>query len=1689
MLIIIVFFFLILLQTKDFEKNIEPIISTAYSCHSLTRLFRNTLNKTIKSEYSDKGNVNVGNDSIVQNGQLSQSNNNDAQSLNTFRESENLIFRCEENIFGCDKNSVEKSKHLNSLMSKSSENEQVPRVLKPVFTNGDSLTVNVKRQLSDDDMQVNDKKNKSTEICDLQFRKEDSFQTFEISSNNRNQLSFNVESTHHSVECPHTLTKGLKRTITICENDTSKKHCHTKSSYEKTHNKSQNQNVISDCQSPKLEIIDCDTSSNDNLSFEHSKRSQDINRVSHNMNEFSVRENKWVTKSSLSELSVGSPLNFKRKQSNFLSEGIENHILEINPYNNDQDCITSPSSDMQWSIKLSPCNQDDLDSPESKPIINSAEQLELETPSSDTEGNNSPKTENVLSLRNSEEIISKLVSSRLSKSSKNDNENTQMYALPVDQKVTHVEHSYVENVINSNTRDLEVVNVLSPASINSTDIPINKNSWVPDLSLINAQNDHNDVEDDYSHSTQQLNELCNAMSINTSCMSNHNNDVENHMQLETQISSRPCSYNQIEPKIYPAGSYIAALSSSESSISNSTYGSTYDVNRIPLTIPVKSIPKTLPIKDVMQELNDSSNGVYHGINQINKSFNGFKTKPAIEPQTSYNFAMRKIRPTDMSIIERLSPNHKDKIRIPDVVSDEFSDVDSLDLRINNVEPKETNTCINNLSMSSLISSDLKSMKILNNFDKSGDWSLKSPPDTSNHHQIQKLKIYTDPTEMIPGPINLNTQSPVPINLNEGRVQKIFLGNKSPSQVYYSPIADLCISSDIDMANHRNVEDLKQNHLKNNPSVRDHVNTTCSNDNYIHSVLQSVDNDQNTANQSLISGYENVIPSQNSPVVNNGFLYKFPRSDSNPSIIYENPVPVQNKNLDCLSPHNGLTYTNFDQVLGLNIEDKNQVDDQTIFNMAHIMLQSSKNCKVHYKWPLNKNKSQTTTSNEKIQETPQNLDIKKNSNVLYKFANSELNMSPVQNMSPNEISTQNSCLPCNERKNNSTPCHSNQQFQDISNLIASDLSPTLQSGSDSNEEKKVTQTQATTHFDGNLRKEPTDNLDTIYNNSKISNPNQEISTTLSCEVFEAARYLFNCGKLFLCMYPKCNNSHHFRVIPSNAEMLRHEFTVPFDDFRFNIQYKYKQLLTSNPRTWPNIPKLVQLYKRCLCEICSDFDSKLNQNQEMLHKYVEGKKPNIEEDNNENQQPTNPQLRLSWKKCLANRFSTEAIAKQSISQMIDDMQLHINRFTYAFTIIFSFSKDIKFNSQNLQNVCESCSDIIDSERLLTPDCLKQLEIAHKHFTKDIRHFSYQYLHTSKGAQKYVLEDLSNSSYQPPNQNLLSIPHQFDEEHLPNESNRYVIENSSSPLYRRVNSNLTSKSIKYVHENMPNTSHPPMVENSPSTSHQSSGSNLPNSPHQPILNSFPTTSHGIALESCSSLNDRAQKYNQMSRYYSDGQTFTESTHTYLQVPSVHFPTSSTNSYYGSPVNMPSDNSVPFCSPSLSLNSVPNSPSLSDCSIPSLVETVATAVPEHALLDDSLEAVNAAHNLMLISNRHRYNSTTSVTSTNTTDTITVMSSISNSSKTITYNNVFKTNTSNINTPSSNVTTNNTSTINDITDNITTVDIIINDVSKIDTKINAVQSSITEPEDQETDIVHNSRKKKKKKHDKKKDKKKKGKR
>jgi len=193
---------------------------------------------------------------------------------------------------------------------------------------------------------------------------------------------------------------------------------------------------------------------------------------------------------------------------------------------------------------------------------------------------------------------------------------------------------------------------------------------------------------------------------------------------------------------------------------------------------------------------------------------------------------------------------------------------------------------------------------------------------------------------------------------------------------------------------------------------------------------------------------------------------------------------------------------------------------------------------------------------------------------------------------------------------------------------------------------------------------------MYINTKIASQSKESSTSLSFAELLAAYKLFIGGKLFLCIYPKCTNSYHFHVLPSKAEILRHNFTVQFDYFRYHIQCKYKELLILNPRkSWSNIPVLGQLTERCICKSCSEFDSTVNLNQKTLHAYyIEGKNPSIEEDDCENKQSTNRKISLNWKKHLARRFTTENyLENHSISQMIDHMERHIKHFKYATQLI--------------------------------------------------------------------------------------------------------------------------------------------------------------------------------------------------------------------------------------------------------------------------------------------------------------------------------------------------------------------------------------------------------------------------------------
>jgi len=298
-----------------------------------------------------------------------------------------------------------------------------------------------------------------------------------------------------------------------------------------------------------------------------------------------------------------------------------------------------------------------------------------------------------------------------------------------------------------------------------------------------------------------------------------------------------------------------------------------------------------------------------------------------------------------------------------------------------------------------------------------------------------------------------------------------------------------------------------------------------------------------------------------------------------------------------------------------------------------------------------------------QSDPYSHDLERNSNVLYKHTADGSN----QKCSPNETG-----LPIIKK---STLIQPNQQFQNVYNFIAKDnLSPTIQSGSETIDEKTQIQFRADNSFESIFRTEPTDHQE-IYRSTKIPSQIKESTTSLSFYELQAAYNLFIDGKLILCIDPKCTNSHHFHVSLSKAEILRHNLSVRFDYFRYHIQCKYKELLISNPRkSWFNIPVLRQLAKRCCCKDCGEFDYTINLNQKtLLAYYIEGKNTCIDENNCENNQLTNRSISFSWKKHMFGRFITgNYFENHCISQMTDhNMETHIKQPTKS-NISFSWKK---------------------------------------------------------------------------------------------------------------------------------------------------------------------------------------------------------------------------------------------------------------------------------------------------------------------------------------------------------------------------------------------------------------------------------
>ncbi|CAI6377867.1 unnamed protein product [Macrosiphum euphorbiae] len=117
-----------------------------------------------------------------------------------------------------------------------------------------------------------------------------------------------------------------------------------------------NEIIDSNCHNTNIVSISSVTVNNDNSVLDNTKNPNNINGVSCLINEPSVKETKCATKASHTILSTTADLNLKHTQSNLTAsdknESIENSTKKIGSIN-DLDGTASPSSDIQWPIKLS----------------------------------------------------------------------------------------------------------------------------------------------------------------------------------------------------------------------------------------------------------------------------------------------------------------------------------------------------------------------------------------------------------------------------------------------------------------------------------------------------------------------------------------------------------------------------------------------------------------------------------------------------------------------------------------------------------------------------------------------------------------------------------------------------------------------------------------------------------------------------------------------------------------------------------------------------------------------------------------------------------------------------------------------------------------------------------------------------------------------------------------------------------------------------------------------------------------------------------------------------------------------------------------------------------------------------------------------------------------------------------------
>ncbi|XP_050423064.1 uncharacterized protein LOC126834896 isoform X2 [Adelges cooleyi] len=1266
-------------------------------------------------------------------------------------------------------------------------------------------------------------------------------------------------------------------------------------------------------------------SSNDSICGDQSKNAQNVVNNAVVSSDFSgsksaarrlADERRIAASAAFVDLSNENDSNSSTDDNHSHLEIIEKNIDNLETVNSNSQASEVLSN--EWD-----CNQEDADSSESQHVIDSPDQIEIETPSSDIEPK-SPKDSSRLSLRSSSAEMNSTRRSPVKAIGK------YAHAMPMHQQeaTRGIEHG--ENEINSNTQDLEVVNVLSPVSINSTDIAMNKGPSISDLPIIHAQNNRSS-NDTTTMGKPQIS-VSNLMKADVDhhhgTVGGRNNEAQATLQQKPvqvksmpMLSSNSCSFGQQQQMddrrlLYDVDDKMSIRNCSSASAA-------YELHRS-LSAKSGSSPTAAAVsstKLLAQSLNDTNtiSSTLSSINTINLHYSNEK----------------------ISMVE---------------MCDDFSD-NSMDIQIPNVDSEDIVNCPNSISMSTC----LKPM--FNNFKQLGpaEW-----PTVKTSEQL-----YPESMEIVSMP--LRSRSEMPLH----SPQSYFLGDdkRSPQQqVYYGTAVN----------NGGGSSDQFENRRKR-------ATPHSAADEYVYSTkVQRFDNSHGD-NRLLTNGYA-AVPIA-SPVTSKT-LYDYVALGNSQTGTYDNsselhntadgPSPTAHHNNELLNYRN----LNYSPVPNLLLDGHHrQLADRrsSVINGTDVMMPDNSNgCNIHYRWPVGCGQDGgggASTANHRV---------------LYAMSSDDLSHSVVNIVVPKK-----NLNPSEKILNAATY----QQFQDVPNVMSSAensiaaAAAVTQSSSavDPVDDKRPARVQADGSLDLSSPKNRRDHPPAA-NDGHASSENQTADATgakappkggtNAPSPYEGMLYLYERGKLYLCMYPYCTNGCHYPITQEVGEKLRHEFTVQFDFIRFQIQFKYNHLLQSDPKDWLNIPELVRLDKRCLCEICGEMEYKINFNQNILLNYVNMKK-------------SEP---FRWKKCLVNRFN-RTVTDRPVSEMIDDMNKCVKNFQYAFTMFSEAGTEM--TAECLQRKCQS-HPVNDSA--LPYRCKEILNYIRRHSVprkQESSSSSYQYVvkplppppPTSYQAavdcnvaaaavpsttryDYHALEERSpppTASYRP-----TSASRAFEMQRSPNDAAQmYFAERAHSPsssyppLKYIIENNIThhtshTKFVEGLSDNVP----PPQHRHSPvDTTHQSSSHHhhhhhVKNTSHRLVTTESSSSSSFTLLKGKTKNHHHHHHRSHCSSYSSDAPEFSchATTHP-LQVPNAQVHRNP--SYYGgSPVNVPSDNSVPFGSPNLSvINAVPNSPSLSDCSIPSLVETIATAVPEHALLDDSLEAVNAAHNLMMISNRHRYN------------------------------------------------------------------------------------------------------------------------